>query len=78
MPREKPLGDRREFYSNKRKAVIDVIEWQKKGMDEDDMLFNLTTKYGFGQRMLHDTLYLINNRRRKLKEKQKKSEEKKE
>tara|TARA_R100000306_G_C4319726_1_gene114506 strand:- start:233 stop:448 length:216 start_codon:yes stop_codon:yes gene_type:complete len=53
MAEGKSLSQRKDFYSMRRKAVIDIQKWLNEGKSENAILLKLSLEYGFGKTFYH-------------------------
>ena len=47
MAKEKPLAEKKDYYSLRRKATQDVMAWINDGLSEKQICLKLLMKYGF-------------------------------
>lgn len=59
MAIEKPLKDKKDFYSLRRKAAQDIQKWILDEVPEKTILLNLLTRYGFGEKFYCTIVDLI-------------------
>lgn len=74
MPMEKPLSEKYDFYSMRRRAAQDIAVWVEKGKNKNEILFRLLINYGFGEKFLENVIKLSPLLTEKLKETERKKD----
>jgi hypothetical protein len=59
MAKEKPLSEKQDYYSMRRKATQDVMEWINDGLSERKICLKLLMKYGFSKSFYFSVLDLL-------------------
>lgn len=57
--REKTLSERKDFYSMRRCAIQETMQWINEGFDKKEILKKLSIKYGFSERFYNNVLELM-------------------
>jgi len=52
MVDEKPLAQKRDFYSVRRRAVMEIITALNEGQSRNQIYLNIALRYGYGEKFV--------------------------
>jgi len=59
MTKEKPLSEKNDFYSIKRKATIDIRTMKEEKEGINTIYYKIQTRYGLSEGFVNNTLHTI-------------------
>jgi len=67
MAAEKPLSEKKDYYSLRRKAFQDVMHWIDEGLNEKEIELKLLLRYGFTKNIYYKVLDLTKENKKEKK-----------
>jgi|TARA_R110000824_G_scaffold139762_1_gene305143 hypothetical protein len=58
MVTEKPMAQKRDFYSVRRQAVMSIAEWLNGGISRKQIYLKVALKYGYGKSFCDEMIQL--------------------